>query len=266
MKMKKLNKYLLALFGVACLFFAACDDDVTRDPSPEANPNSTNVYFAKDNASTITLDLDANSFGIVIAREKSDAAQTVALKQIDRGEGLFVVPENVEFAAGENSKTIVVSVGKMEAFQSYSLAIEIDENQTKPYTEQDVYPRVELTIIKEDYVPFAKGDYSSEFMEDQWEAVLEYSSMLDIYRFKNCWFEGYNVTFKWDKSSVVTVIGGDDGIPTGYVDSRYGMVNAVYKDASYDAENKTFNFSISWNVSAGTFGTYADSFQVSEIF
>ena len=89
---------------------------------------------------------------------------------------------------------------------------------------------------------------------------------MDIYRLKDCWVAGYDVTFQWDKANSVKVIGGDDGIPTGYVDSEYGMVSAVYKDAAYDAENKTFNFSIAWNVSAGTFGTLADSFQITETF
>lgn len=90
------------------LFLTACNDEIVRDPSPVANPNSTNVFFSDKNDVTPVLSKDSTSFEIIIDREKADKAQTVGLTvESAYGDNVFKVPQTVSFAAGESSKTII---------------------------------------------------------------------------------------------------------------------------------------------------------------
>jgi len=142
------------------------------------------------------------------------------------------------------------------AFTGFSLS---SLEYTQQYAETDVYPRMELNVVKEDYEPYATGLFSSEFFEEEWEAVLEYSAILDLYRFSSCWMNGYDVTFSWDGGDNIVVNGGES-LPTGFMDSGYGMVNVTPVNAAYNASAKTLMFAYEWTVSGGSFGVYVASF------
>lgn len=260
----------------AMLLFAACTEEIVRDPSPIANPNSTNVYFSVTNNVNPVLALEQDSFLVIIIRENDAAAQEVALTAENVYGDIFTIPSKVSFAAGQDSVAIKVTVKDMELMKKYKLAISVDQAQTNPYTAQPVYPRIDLNVLKEDFAPFAEGTYTSEFFEDAWPLTLEYSPATKIYRFKDCWMPGYDVTFKWDeaaKPGEVNIIGTSTSakdfvfLQTGYVDSRYGMISAYYPTANknyYDSTTKTFTFPITWRVTAGSFGVYADKYAITQ--
>ncbi|MBP9586711.1 MAG: hypothetical protein KBE55_07450, partial [Bacteroides sp.] len=251
------------------LFFTACEDDVIREISPETNPDTSNVYFSPKNIASPVLAIDQQSFDVTVCREKTDKELTVELKATGIYKELFQVPTSVTFKVGESEKIITITASDIELMTKYPLTIEVEGSQTKPYIKQEVYPRIELSIIKEDFAPFATGEYTCEFFDDSWAATLEYSPATDIYRFKDCWEVGYNVTFKWDKKSTIKMIGSVSGdftvIVTGYVHSKYGMTSAYYAKPSYDEATKTFKFPITWRVSAGSFGEAFDYFKITKI-
>lgn len=273
---------MLLTFSSA-LFFTACSDDITREPSPIANPNSTNVYFSKENSSSPVLGINATSFDIKVSRGKADKEQTVSLLTENVYNGIFEIPSSVTFAAGEAQKSITINVKDMELMKSYHLAINVDGEQTSLYSKQIiingkdttvVYPRIELNVLKEDFAPYAKGTYSDLFFAagddyESWNATLEYSPSTKIYRFKSCWVDGYDVTFKWDGSAKVTMVGTTSGtfvyVATGSVHSKYGMIYAYYSGCTYDSATKKFTFPITWRVSAGSFGDYPDYFTITQL-
>jgi len=281
--MKLINKYFIWLTFISALVFTACDDEVTRDPSPVTNPNSTKVYFAKENNSNPVLGIDQTSFDVQVSREKADKEQTVSLSTENVYNEIFEVPSSVTFAAGEAQKNVTIKVSNMELMQTYHLAINVDGEQTSPYKEQTVivgndtialYPRIELNVLKEDFAPYAKGTYSNLFFAagDDYESsekTLEYSPSTKAYRLKNCWVQGYDVKFKWDGAAAVTMLGTTSGayvyVQTGSVHSTYGMISAYYKGCTYDSAAKKFTFPITWRVSAGSFGTYADYFTITQL-
>ncbi len=277
--MKLLNNFrssiLLASLSVLLFATTSCEDKIEREDSPAYNTSSSNVYFAASNKSSVILGVDAKSFEVTISREKSTAAQTVALSCESVFGDTIVVPASVSFAAGESQKKITITVSNMKLMKSYHLAIAIDREQTKPYVAQTVYPRYELNVLKEDFAPYASGTYSDLFFAPgddyiSWPLTLEYSPMTQVYRLKKCWnYEGYDVTFKWDKASKVTMIGTavDDfiAIKTGYVHAKYGMVSAYYSTVTYNAATKTFTFPIDWRVSAGSFGAYDDYYKITSL-
>lgn len=273
--MKLLNKFRfgILLTSMSVLLMAtACEDEITRDPSPESNAMSANVYFASTNKASIVIGVEATNFDITIAREKTTAAQTVKLKTESSFGDMFTVPESVTFAAGEAQKVITITCGEMELMTSYHFSIEIDGNETKPYVAQTVYPRMEVNVLKEDFEPYANGLYWNLFFAPgddyiSWPLTLEYSAISTTYRLKDTWgYAGYGITFKWDGGSSVTMGGTVSGSykvnKTGYVHSKYGMVSAYFGACTYNSATKEFTFPIDWRVAAGSFGPYTDYYEI----
>ena len=273
--MKLINKYIIALIGFV-LLAVSCEDEIKREPSPNPNPNSSGVYFSNDNSSKIAVAIDATGFSIVISREKTDGQLSVNLLTETVFGDIFSVPQSVTFAAGEAEKEIEIGVSdKAELMKSYYLSITINDpdHQPNPYAQSTIYPRIELNIVKEDFAPYATGIYESEFFEEAWQAVLEYSPATGLYRFSDCWMPDYHVLFAWDQATdEVEMQGIQNGdyvqITTGYVHPTYGMVYAFYSETSYDRGSSTFTFPIQWRVilngSWASFGSFPDSFTITQ--
>ena len=269
--MKKFNIYFILLACISVFLFTACEDEITREPSPAANPNSANVYFANNNNSSPILGIEESDFTVIVSREKTESAQTVALSVETIYADFFEVPAQVSFAAGEAEVEITVKVKNIELMKKYSLSIFIEHNQTSPYIKQTVYPRIDLTVVKEDFAPYAKGLYSCGLfgMVDV-ARILEYSPATEIYRLPSLWSESGGVTFYW-KEDEVTIIGtnmstGQVSIPTGYVHPVYGMIHAgYYPDYTYyDEDEETLVFGIEFYDSDGPWGDYMDTFKITE--
>lgn len=84
-----------------------------------------------------------------------------------------------------------------------------------------------------------------------------------VYRLPGYIAEGYDLNFFWDaKTGDLSPI--DKTWETGYVHSKYGMLNATCYGIEYDAEAKTFTFQVEYTCTAGTFGTFNETFTVGE--
>ena len=162
----KTNKVNLLMTFFAMLLFAACTEEIVREPSPIANPNSTNVYFSVTNNINPVLALEQDSFMVIIIRENDAAAQEVALTAENVYGDIFTIPSKASFAAGVDSVGIKIMVKDMELMKKYKLAISVDQEQTNPYVAQPVFPRIDINVLKEDFAPFAEGTYTSEFFEE----------------------------------------------------------------------------------------------------
>ena len=162
--MKILNKTLLAGILFASALLSGCSDD-EYTPGEASNANGINVYFESPVSAEVALGPDDTAFTITVGRNQTDGALSVPLKMASVYANLFEVPAQVDFAQGESSKTLTIKVSSdMAMFESYPMTLTIDPAYTQAYTQSDLYPRLELNVIKEDYVPYADGKFSDYFM------------------------------------------------------------------------------------------------------
>lgn len=242
---------ILGLTLASALVFASC---AKEDPySPGKPAGSEDVFFSADNDNTVILDLDATEFVLYLERTNSGSNATVPVSSWCDTEGIISVPETVTFAAGETIAPLTVKVNNMEPFTNYQMNVSIPEEFTQPYKGETHAPQCGFVFYKEDYAPAATCMYYDDFWyQDEWEEVIYYSPMLEMYRINA--FPGGSFTFTWDGSKVA--YGNKVAISTGYVDSRYGAVTATPTSCAYDAKNDKFTFNFKWTVSAGSFGEY----------
>ena len=261
--MKKLLKLnYIALFAVLALF-SACTEEVDYTPAQPSAVEETEYFFNRTQATSAVLSLTASEYVVVLERVNSEEAVTLNL-DVNADENVFTVPETVTFEAGANTAEIVIAINEnMDAFKEYAVEIGLPEEYINPY-KMDNYSIFTVKLLKEDYAPFAYGVYTA-WLFGGWEAVLEYSPMLDLYRFKDCWVKG-DVTFRVTDPETMAFEMTDESYSTGYNHPSYGMITAVVlgKYNAFDAETNTFYFAYDMQVSAGSFGQDFDTFQILE--
>jgi hypothetical protein len=152
----------------------------------------------------------------------------------------------------------------MEVFHTYRATITIDQKYTTQYVDSVINcPKAELNVIKEDYKPFKNGTYYSQFFETEAPAVLEYSEMMDLYRFKNV-AEGQTFTFTVDEDNNISIV--EAKFATNYVHGTYGPItaNRTNKPSFVEVEDgvTTYYFNFEYTVDAGSFGDAYDYFVV----
>jgi hypothetical protein len=267
----KINKiFLMAGLAVMGLVATSCSDDDKYTPGKEAGSN--NVVFV--NEANQTLALTATEFEVELQRTNTSGDLTVPLEVIECS-NVLSFPESVTFASGSATATIKVAVSADAVpYDVYTLRVRIPEDYTNSYIEQAGSPQLNVTVMKEDYKPFATADYTSWFFGDTWEIGIEYSEYLDMYRIKGLFVEGYDYFYKLgakaDDGSIPMTMCTADGKKlasqaTGYVHATYGMVSSKWLDANftgYDPAEDAYFIPFQFNVSAGTFGSNYDSFKI----
>ncbi|NCB67729.1 MAG: hypothetical protein EOM47_02655 [Bacteroidia bacterium] len=280
--MKTKNILTALMFAVVTLFVVSCEEVVVREPSPDVNPESNKVFFPNQPTKQVVVAIDQKTVTIPIERGVFDKELTVNLKF--SGYKTISIPSSVKFDAGDKDTVVTITVGEIELMKNYLVTIEVDQAHTNPYDtlyNKTNFSILSLNLLREDFAPYAIGTYASEFFEDSREATLEYSPATKLYRFTDCWMPGYSVLFSWNtdatdadnknKVEIKGTLNADKSfvyIPTGYVHSTYGMVNAWYSRANlkyYNEETKTFTFPITWRVSAGSFGAYDDTYKIETV-
>ena len=263
-----MKKHII-LLALAAFAFAACEKPAPYEPGAPMDLNGPNVYFSDDNDIDYVLPSDVNSFQIEICREDATSAVSVPLKALCGVEGAFVVPEKVEFASGEDKATVTVTTGtNFEMFKEYSLTLSIPEEYTHAYKPQDKSPNIMVTVLQEDYVPYANGVFFCTFLDSvtggnwpAWEQTLEYSAITDTFRFSDLWVPGTFMTFKWDKADNVTV----SGTFSIGLDAGYGNISANPKEAEFDSESNTLVFYVDMVDSSSWGDLFPEYYQITEL-
>lgn len=268
----KINKMFLVA-GIAALGLAvtSCSDDDEYTPG-QPSTATENVSFVDEE--NYVLKVEDSEFQFTLVRESTNGALTVPLEKIQVPD--FVsIPDQVTFADGEDEVTVTAIIGEdMEIFKSYFVVLKVPDTLAKFYDDETDYsnPRLNITILKEDYEPYAVGVYQDPiFYQAAWEQVIEYSALRDTYRMKGVFKDGTDWFFHWNRKY------GEDSQEfywtdetgnavtsffSGYTHSRYGNVtvndlygtSADYPFIGYDAEENAFYWPISFDVSAGSFG------------
>ena len=267
----KINKiFLMAGLAAMSLMVASCSDDDDYKKGPEAG--SQNVGFV--NQTNPVLGLTDAQFTVELKRSNASGELTVPLEVIQCAD-VLTAPSSVTFASGSETALLTIGVSNAaEAFVDYPLTIRIPGEYTNPYIQQDMYPILGITVLKEDYKPFAKADLTSWFFEETWEIDIEYSEYLDMYRIQNMYVDGYNYFYKLgkkeDDGTIPMTMCNSDGSKLskqacGYVHSTYGMVSTTWLSdnfTGYDPDDDAYYIPFQWTVSAGSFGSGYESFQI----
>lgn len=251
--------------AAAMMAFAACEKEPVYVPGAPTGDND-NVYFSPMNESSVVLASDATEFTVLVSRADSVNALSVPVNAWSSVSGAFTFPATVDFAAGQSTAEYVVkTTDKMEMFKDYSIRLNVSDEFTHAYDSLDVYPRYAVNVIKEDFKPYANGIYLSGFFNyaaglPEWEQVLEYSAILDQYRFSDLWKVGYGMTFKWDGNSEFTF---ETKYATGW-SAGYGLIYAIPEEAEYDSETKTMTIVVDM-YDTSTWGLYPEYYTITEL-
>lgn len=266
----------MSLAVVAC-----SDDDYSAGaPAPESGEK---VYFAASNDNKYVLALDESEITLTLTREDATEEATIPVKLSAGAQGIFSAPSSVTFKAGETEAEYLVTISdKMEAFKTYTFQVRIPEAYTNAYKDQAQVPMFDVTVLKEDYKVIATGVYTDLVLfKDAWEQDLEYSPMMNIYRWPDLIANGTPIYFLFDgKNFQLCNANGEaqNKVATGYIHSNYGMISLTQLtkkeggDFGYDTNPENLDegvlgeiyFVCSYTVSAGTFGTNYNWFDIFE--
>lgn len=261
----KISKIFL-MAGLAMMTFMAtsCSSKDDWAPGEPTTSGGQNVYL--DTEESIALPLDGNTFEVTFKRTATSGDLTIPVNFSTSTPEIFTdVPSTVTFASGAaEAKITITCKSDMEVFHTYRATITIDQQYTTQYADVETNcPKAELNVIKEDYKPFRNGTYYSQFFETEEAAVLEYSEMKDVYRFKNV-TEGQTFTFTVDEDNNISIV--EAKIATSYVHPSYGPItaNRTNKPSFIEVEDgvTTYYFNFEYTVSAGSFGDAYDYFVV----
>lgn len=267
----KMFKYIF-FAGAVCTaaFLAGCNED-EYTLGEASSENGLNVYFESPTGAEVVLGPETTEFTITVGRNQADEALSIPLKVDNPHADLIDIPTQVDFAQGESSKSITVKVSSgLKMFETYPVRLSIDAQYTQAYLQSEVYPRLSLQVIKEDYVPYADGkfsDYLTSPDENPMETdqVMEYSAILDMYRLKSCWGTGTgSIVFSWDGENKVSL--ESPSIPTGYTIPEYGSFTAsLVEDATYDQTSKTFTFPLEFIAGDVTTGACDETYTITSL-
>ena len=147
--MKTINKYLFLAMAGSMLTFAACSDDIERDPSPIVDPDCQGAYFAADNTYEYELEPESpTSITLTVARTNTTDAATVGIEVLTNAENVFEVPESVSFEAGQSEADITLNFPNAEIGTSYSYELKLEEGSYNPYADQTLYAAGDVIRIK----------------------------------------------------------------------------------------------------------------------
>lgn len=261
--MKNIVRYMIP----AAAFLAMCSCS-KEEPVAMDRDDCYDVYFDGGQSKVYELDQSEEaSVTFTVSRENIEGAIVVPLKIEASESGIFAMT-SLQFEDGASHASFTVFFDSARIQKEYSAKISItDPRYARVYGLNDT--SVEFSVIREDYQMYAYGMYHSELMQSSystWEQILEYSPLLDTYRFPSLFEDGYHVLFKWDGGLNVTMV--EDSYSTGmsYQDqsgTSLGIISGDAVDASYDPETGLFSFTYDYVVEGyGGFGELTDQFMV----
>ena len=253
-----MKKILFMLFAAAA--FVACDDDVTREPSPVTVEDCQNVYFPNSNEASAIYAPTDTEFSVTVTREVTDEAAEVPVKVECVAAECFVFPETVVFEAGAATAEYVIGLtDKMEYFKEYSFQLTIGEEYADYYTVNDNGSAVMvMTVAKSDWTVVGTGAMNCSLFGPSWyPQTIEYSELLGQYRFPGLYASGYDINFTWDGGATANLLGSQTYAYSGmdlwvYYCGDYAEGVAMFMmtvpTAKYDAANSVFSLTSVWYV------------------
>ena len=269
----KFNKALLIVsLLVTALGFSACDNN--DDYVPGAFAGEHNIGF--DSEENLVMGMTNTEISVVLTRANTEGELTIPLQALMVPE-CMTLPKSVTFADGSATADIKVSVSEeMKTFTEYQLSFRIPEEYTNAYAVDGKSPIFNITVKKEDFKVVANGVFEDRILfKQKWMQTLEYSPILGIYRIPDCFAVGGHWYFHFNGNDEFWFTDAEGNkvlkFASGYNHANYGMIMANVEtdyEMGYDTTipgiEGQFYVVMSMTVSAGTFGTNYELFDIQE--
>ena len=269
----KFNKALLIVsLLVTALGFSACDNN--DDYVPGAFAGEHNIGF--DSEENLAMRMSDNEISAVLTRANTEGELTIPLQALMVPE-CMTLPESATFADGSATADIKISISEeMKPFTEYQLSFRIPEEYSNAYAADGKSPIFNITVKKEDFKVVANGVFEDRILfKQKWMQTLEYSPLLGIYRIPDCFAMGGHWYFHFNGNDEFWFTDAEGNkvlkFASGYNHPNYGMIMANVEtdyEMGYDTTKPgiegQFYVVMSMTVSAGTFGTNYELFDIQE--
>lgn len=280
--MKNLFNCIYTFIAVLTLGLTACTKECDYIPAKQSVVETNDYRFDSTQPVSAALAVSDTTYSIKLERANADTEQTIEINSV-ADKSIFTIPGTVTFEEGVNEAVIEIAIDTaMVPFKDYKIELSISEDYINPYSEDNNSVCV-VTLYKEDYAPYGIGTYNWGFLDLVYEQEIEYSKILNAYRFITPWVTpapiytavGYGVE---NGQSVEFTINEENGTITltnqsllsGLYDPIYGSVTANFEKGEYqkDEENNEehYLFQYKWTVAAGSFGSESDEFVLTDKF
>lgn len=269
--MKNINIKVLSLLVAMTGLFASC----SQEELVKADFDKENTAIASELPAIVSIDtvsvgaFDAvvdvtikggyeNILELAIVFADNDSLKNANSSFVYTEELLSQIPDSI-VVDKEKGFTFRVHVkGFSQTTHYYLSAYAVVRNQpVVKYTGELVQF---TTSAAYDY--YCTGSFSSPMWGDPWENNMEkHKEEPNTYRLPDYIMPGYDMVFTWDQeTNEVAFV--NEMWETGYVHPSYGMIYAVAVDAAFDEATATFTFVVEYIVSAGSFGTMAETYTI----
>lgn len=278
--MKKLFKNSLIALAVLALGISSCTEECDYTPAKPSSVETNDFYFNANQPASELLGIADTVYTVTLERANADEELTININAI-ANEEIFNIPATATFAAGESTTDIVIGLSeKMEPFKSYKFELSLPMELINPYKTDNNSVCI-VTLMKEDYKPYAKAEYVWGFIGGlAHEQEIEYSAILNQYRMNAPWADpvaadlyvnyvgygaedGEDVYFTIDETTGKIIV-DPATIKTGVIHPSYGSVTANFEAGV--VRDGALLFQYKWTVSAGSFGSKVDQVNIIELY
>lgn len=278
--MKKLFKNSLIALAVLALGISSCTEECDYTPAKPSSVETNDFYFNANQPASELLGIADTVYTVTLERANADEELTININAI-ANEEIFNIPATATFAAGESTTDIVIGLSeKMEPFKSYKFELSLPMELINPYKTDNNSVCI-VTLMKEDYKPYAKAEYVWGFIGGlAHEQEIEYSAILNQYRMNAPWADpvaadlyvnyvgygaedGEDVYFTIDETTGKIIV-DPATIKTGVIHPSHGSVTANFEAGV--VRDGALLFQYKWTVSAGSFGSKVDQVNIIELY
>lgn len=252
-----MKKHIFKLFALAVIslsFFSSCNTDAEK---PMYDVTKTEYAFASTLQSVEMLPTDGNKIIVPIYRNTTVGTSSVNVEMSASVEGLFTLANaTATFEDGKAATDIVINyddINALAAGTTYKLTLSFAEENASPSNVNSITVSAQRKLT---FKQVGVGIFTTEFFGASWEQPIEKAEEANVYRLPDCYVSGYPIVFSMDEAGNITMSDQE----TGSVDSTYGMINIRLVQAQ--VEGNTYMFALKYFVSAGSFGTFVETFEM----
>ncbi len=273
--MTKIYNIAASLAMVATMAgFCSCDGTENVPYSPAPQPEGQRVYFGSMTQNEEVAD-DATELNVAIYRPAAVAADAFTVQLLTTDEsGLFNVPTEVTFAAGDTAAVVPVhfEASKLVSGQHYRVVITVDEAQANEYgisTTTLTVTRLSWTEWTEfgegtyTFTLWYEGDAPAKVMERHLtddDKTAQYQFLVNLDEDNPDSYELYLTASTDDGGASITVAEQKVGEHPAYGDVflsdtyTYTGDPSYQKDSNFDSETGLFTLNLVCYCDAGVFG------------
>jgi hypothetical protein len=206
----KIKSYIYSAVAILGLSLTSCGNDFEYQQGEQVDENCMTVYFTDSN-DAITMMTEEEfaenpTLTVEVSRLKTDQAASIPVI-VDSKDDVFTIPSTIEFAAGEATAQLIVSMSEIDAAQTHSFSIHIPSEYVNPYLELNGSDKYIGSVLIAKWVKAIQNirntmtNSSDEYVQADTYSDLYWLQGLNRYRITNFLGSGVDLTFELGNSS-----------------------------------------------------------------